>query len=123
VRDEFHTPAAPNTLLPSRDGGFACPLILSLMCNAIKWSFATAYLVLLAIGTWSFLSADRDHFPGSLLLRLGLPWTLFLDSFGKSDSLTGVSPVVLTILAPAINVAILFSICSTLRRRRTLSSG
>ena len=93
------------------------------MCNAIKWSFTAAYLVLLAVGTWSLLTADRDHFSGLLLITLGLPWTLFLDSLGKINSISGVSPVVLTMLAPAINLAILFSICSTLRRRRTLTKG
>jgi hypothetical protein len=91
------------------------------MCNAIKWSFTATYL-LLAMGTWGLLSADGDHF-SDLLITLGLPWTLFLASLGKIDSFNGVSPAVLTMLAPAINLAILFSICSTLRRRRTLSKG
>ena len=90
------------------------------MCNAIKWSFTATYL--LAMGAWGLLSADGDHF-SDLLITLGLPWTLFLDSIGKIDSFSGVSPAVLTMLAPAINLAILFSICSTLRRRRTLSEG
>ena len=93
------------------------------MCNAIKWSFTAAYLLLLAIGAWGLLSAERDHFSELLLITLGLPWTLFLDSLRKIDSIIGVSPAVLTMLAPAINLAILFSICSTLRRRRTLSKG
>jgi hypothetical protein len=75
------------------------------------------------MGTWGLLSAERDHFSGFLMITLGLPWTLFLDSLGKIDSFSGVSPATLTILAPAINLAILFSICSTLRRRRTLSKG
>ena len=44
---------------------------------------------------------------------IGLPWTVFLVSLGKLDALSGVTPAVLTILAPAINLAILFSICST----------
>jgi hypothetical protein len=54
------------------------------------------------------LSADGDHF-SDLLVTLGLPWTLFLDSLGKIDTFSGVSPAVLTMLAPAINLAILFS--------------
>lgn len=89
----------------------------SLLCNAIKWSFAASYLFLLAMNTRGLLSAEH------LLLSLGLPWTLFLDPLGKINSLIGVSPAVLTVLAPAINLAIVFSICSTLRRRRTLSNG
>lgn len=83
------------------------------MCNMIKWSFAAAYVIAL-------LSEGPSNFSG-ILLSLGLPWTLFLDSLGNIDSLSGVSPAVLILLAPAINLAILFSICSTLRRRRTLS--
>ena len=92
------------------------------MCNAIKWSFTAAYLLLLAMSTWSVLSGERPHF-SVLLLSLGLPWTLFLDPLGETNSLFGVSPAVLTMLAPALNLAILFSICSTLRRRRTLTSA
>ena len=93
------------------------------MCKAIKWSFAGTYLVLLALATWGLLSAERDHFSGLLLLTIGMPWTLFLNSLGRINSFSGVSPAVLTMLAPAINLAILFSICSTSRRRRTLSKG
>ena len=89
------------------------------MCSAVKWSFTTAYLFLLAMGTVGLLS----DFSGWLLITLGLPWTLFLDSLGRIDSFSGVSPVVLMMLAPAINLAILFSICSTLRMRRTLAKG
>jgi hypothetical protein len=87
------------------------------MCNAVKWSFTAAYLVLLAMGTVGLLS----DFSGWLLITLGLPWTLF--SLGRIDSFSGVSPTVLMMLAPAINLAILFSICSTLRRRRTLAKA
>ena len=47
------------------------------------------------------------------LLLIGLPWTLFLDSLGMVDFYSGVSPTVLTVLAPMINLAILFSICSS----------
>ena len=65
--------------------------IWPLMCYAFKWSFTAAYLFLLVMGTVGFL---RD-FSGWLLITLGLPWTLFLDSFGKIDGLSGVSPVVL----------------------------
>jgi hypothetical protein len=90
------------------------------MCNGIKWSFAAAYIALLAVG---LLSANRDHSSGSLLIVLGIPWTLFLDSLVKVDALSGVSPSVLRFLAPAINSAILFSMCSSLRRRRTLSGN
>ena len=47
------------------------------MCNAIKWIFAAAYLVLLGMVTVGLLTAGSDHF--SSLLLIGLPWTLFLD--------------------------------------------
>ena len=56
------------------------------------------------------------------LIPLGMLWTLFIGSVGELDPLGGVSPAVLAMLAPAINLAILFSICSTLRRRRSLST-
>lgn len=91
------------------------------MCNAIKWSFTAIYIFLLA-STWGLLNSERAHF-SSLLVSLGLPWTLFLDPLGDTNSLIGVSPAVLTTLAPAINLAIVFSICSTLRRHRTLSNN
>ena len=61
------------------------------MCNAIKWSFTAAYLVLLAMSTGGLLGAERAHF-SSLLVSLGLPWTLFLDTLGEASSLIGVSP-------------------------------
>ena len=88
------------------------------MCKAIKWSFAAAYalaLFLLAVGTWGGLAPI-------FLIPLGMPWTLFIGSVGKFDPFGGVSPAVLAMLAPAINLAIPFSICSTLRRRRFLST-
>jgi hypothetical protein len=66
------------------------------------------------------VATTEQPFASSLLLALGLPWTLFLDSLGSTDYLTEVSPPVLAILAPALNLAILFSFCTTLRRRRTL---
>ena len=78
------------------------------MCNAIKWIFAAAYLVLLGMVTVGLLTAGSDHFS-------------FLDSLWATDFYIGVSPAALILLAPAINLAILFSVCSTLRRRRTLS--
>ena len=88
------------------------------MCNAIKWIFAAAYLVIIGMVKVGFLTTGSDHF--SSLLLIGLPWTLFLDSLWATDFYIGVSPAALILLAPAINLAILFSICSTLRRRRTL---
>jgi hypothetical protein len=87
------------------------------MCNAIKWSFTAIYIFLLTVNAWGFLNSERPDF-SFLFMSLGLPWTLFLDPLGETNSLIGVSPDVLTMLAPAINLAILFSICSTLRRRR-----
>jgi hypothetical protein len=92
------------------------------MCNAIKWSFAAAYVLALCLagfGNGGWLGGEHDWL--SPLMLLGLPWTSFIDSLGTIDYLSGVSPAVLATLAPAINLAILFSICSTLRRRRTLS--
>jgi hypothetical protein len=76
-------------------------------------------LCLAGFGNAGWLGAARDFL--SPLIVLGVPWTLFIDSLDKFDYLSGVSPAVLATLAPAINLAVLFSICSTLRRRRTLS--
>ena len=87
-------------------------------------SFSAVYAValfLLAVDTWGWLGAERDPLSELFLIPLGMPWTLFIGSVGKFDPIGGVSPAVLAMLAPAINLAILFSICTTLRRRRTLS--
>jgi hypothetical protein len=87
-------------------------------------SLTAAYalaLFLLAVGTWGWLGAERDPLSGIFLIPLGMLWTLFIGSVGKFDPFGGVSPAVLAMLAPAINLAILFSICSTLRRRHSLS--
>ena len=61
--------------------------------------------------------------PGSALRHIPetAAWNLFIGPVGKFDPFGGVSPAVLAMLAPAINLAILFSICSTLRRRHSLS--
>ena len=56
---------------------------------------------------------ERDPLSGIFLIPLGMPWTLFIGSAGKFDPFGGVSPAVLAMLAPAINLAILFSICCT----------
>ena len=96
------------------------------MCNWIKWIFAGAYviaLLLFALRALDLIAPERDYISGGFLLVLGLPWTLFLESLGKIYELVGLSPTVLATLSPAINLAVLFSICSTLRRRRTLSGG
>jgi hypothetical protein len=96
------------------------------MCNAIKWMFAGAYsvaLVLFTLGAFDLVALKLEYISGGILLVLGLPWTLFLESLGKIDELVGLSPAVLATLSPAINLALLFSICSTLRRRRTLKDS
>jgi hypothetical protein len=85
------------------------------MCRLLKWVFAAAYVValfLFALGTWGWFGADRDPLAGVFVILLGLPWNLFIDSFPDG------SPAVLAALAPALNLAILFSICSAMRRRR-----
>ena len=71
-------------------------------------------------GHLGWLGAERDPPSGIFLIPLGMPWTLFIGSVGKFDPFGGVSPAVLAMPAPAINLAILFS--SALRRRRFLST-
>ena len=70
-------------------------------------------------GHLGWLGAERDPLSGIFLIPLGMLWTLFIGSVGKFDPFGGVSPAVLAMLAPAINLAILFS---ALRRRRFLST-
>ena len=96
--------------------------LLSVFQIAIKPSRDdTMALFLLAGETWGWLSAYRDPLSGMFLMPLGMPWTFFIGPVGKFDPFGGVSPAVLVMLAPAVNLAILFSICSTLRRRHSLS--
>ena len=68
------------------------------------------------------LGGERDPLSGIFLIPLGMPWTLFIGSAGKFDPFGGVSPAVLAMLAPAINLAILFSICCTLCRRFSIEA-
>ena len=67
-------------------------------------------LVAVAVGTLGMLGDERDPLSGIFLMPLGMPWNLFIGSAGKFDPFGGVSPAVFTMLAPAINLAIIFSI-------------
>jgi hypothetical protein len=83
-------------------------------CDIIKWTLAAAYAVALLLrisSAWGWIGAEHS-LSAVLLIPLGLPWNRFIDYFSETH------PAVLTVLAPAFNLAILFSICSTLRRRR-----
>ena len=85
------------------------------MCNIATWAFAVAYAValyLLAVGTWGWLGTERDPLSGVFLIPLGLPWNCLIDSFSDGNR------ALLASLAPALNLVILFSVCSALRRRR-----
>lgn len=87
------------------------------MAAVCKWTIrivGACYLVALAlllIGTFGLFGQERDPLSGVFLLPLGAPWVYWLD--GVSDSL---KPWLL-ILAPALNLAILFAICRVFPRK------
>ncbi len=68
-------------------------------------------LALLLIGTFGLFGQEQDPLSGVFLLPLGLPWVLLAD--GVADAL---KPWV-AILAPAVNLAILFAVCRFVGRR------
>lgn len=81
--------------------------------------FAGVYVLAILLSAFSGEGIPQA-FASPLLFTLGVPWTLFLNSLNSVDYLSGVTPYVLALLACALNLAILFSFCTTLRRRRTL---
>ncbi len=86
---------------------------MNTVCSVILVGFAVAYMValgLLLVGTFGLFGQERDPLSGVFLMPLGLPWNLFFDS--ASDTL---KPW-LASLAPALNLALLWLLCRTLRR-------
>jgi hypothetical protein len=83
------------------------------ICTIIVAAFAIAYLIALAlfiIGTYGLFGSPSGPLAGVFLVPLGVPWIFMLD--GVSESL---KPWV-GILAPGINLALLWLICKALRR-------
>ncbi len=68
-------------------------------------------LGLLAIGTFGLFGQEQDPLSGVFLIPLGMPWIWLADTVGLSGALVA-------ILAPLINLLILFALCRMLTRRR-----
>jgi hypothetical protein len=68
-------------------------------------------LGLLAIGTFGLFGQEQDPLSGVFLIPLGMPWIWLADKVGLGGALVA-------ILAPLINLLILFALCRMLTRRR-----
>ncbi len=82
-------------------------------CTIAIAVFATAYLIalgLLVIGTFGLFGSPSGPLAGIFLVPLGVPWIYMFD--GVSENL---KPWV-GILAPGLNLALLWLICRMLRR-------
>jgi hypothetical protein len=83
------------------------------ICTILVAAFAIAYviaLVLFVIGTYGLFGSPSGPLAGVFLVPLGIPWIFMLD--GLSENL---KPW-LGILAPGLNLALLWLLCRTLRR-------
>jgi hypothetical protein len=73
----------------------------------MKWAFwilATLYglaLLLFLVGNFGWLGQEKDPLSGVFLMPLGLPWSLIGDGLG-------ITPMVIGLLSPAINLGILY---------------
>ena len=73
----------------------------------MKWVFIVFVvlygiaLLLMATGTLGWFGQEKDPLSGIFLMPLGLPWNILADRLGLSGP-------ILALLAPAINVAILY---------------
>lgn len=77
--------------------------------------FAVLYVIalgLLIIGTYGLFGQETDPLSGVFLIPLGMPWIWLADRLGM------VGPAV-AILAPLVNLLILFAIYRLLARRRS----
>ena len=84
-------------------------------CQVVIALFSFIYLAalaLLAVGTFGLFGADRDPLSGAFLVPIGLPWNLLVDYAPEP-----LWPW-LAMLAPAVNLVILFALCRGLARRR-----
>jgi hypothetical protein len=82
-------------------------------CKTFLWLFAALYGVALAvwvIGTFGLFSQEPDPLSGIFLVPLGMPWGLLIDL--ASEPLWPW----LAVLAPVINLALIYWICRWRRR-------
>jgi hypothetical protein len=86
-----------------------------MICRIVLGILALAYLlalVVFAVGTFGWFGADRDPLSGAYLIVLGMPWVLL-----PFDAVVGEAGLpVVGILAPLINLAILWALCRRLGR-------
>lgn len=81
--------------------------------------FSTLYLLalaVLAVGTFGLFGQERDPLSAVFLVPLGVPWIWLADRLGM-----GGAPVL--ILAPLINLAILFVLARWHAKRRIPTSS
>lgn len=86
-----------------------------MLCRILIWIFALAYvaaLTLLLFGALGLAGAERDPLSGVFLILLGLPWVLLGDRAPEALQLW------VGTLAPAVNLAVLMSLCRLVNRRR-----
>lgn len=85
-----------------------------MVCKLLLGGFGLAYLialVLLAVGTVGLFGNERDPLSGVFLLPLGLPWNL---ATGRLPD--GLLRVAGAVVAPLINLAILFAVCRAFQK-------
>jgi hypothetical protein len=84
------------------------------MCRIVAWVFTFLYaaaLVLLLIGTFGLFGNEQDPLSAVFLVPLGLPWVLLVDLAPEP------AWPWLGALTPAINLALLWALCSRLKNR------
>ncbi len=85
------------------------------MCRWVFRVFVALYFVALAlllIGTFGLFGQERDPLAGVFLMPLGMPWNLWLDGLPEWGLLFG------AVLAPLVNLTILWIMCRYFASRR-----
>ncbi len=83
------------------------------ICTILVAAFAIAYviaLVLFVIGTYGLFGSPSGPLAGIFLVPLGVPWIFMLEGLSENFKPW------LGILAPGLNLALLWLLCRTLRR-------
>jgi len=84
-------------------------------CRVVFGVLVLAYLFALAVfavGTFGWFGADEDPLAGAYLIILGVPWVLV-----PFDVVVGEAALPLVaILAPLVNLAIVWAVCRRLAR-------
>ena len=86
-----------------------CRFVLTLLVLAYLFAF-----FVFASGTFGWFGVEQDPLSSVFLILLGMPWVLL-----PFDSLVGEALLPLTgVVAPLINLAIVWSLCRWRSRRR-----